>query len=299
MTKPQFVSVIFTTYNQPEWLKKVLWGFECQTHKNFELIIADDGSGNETRMIIEEFIRGGLIKIKHIWHPDEGYQKCPILNKAIIAAESDYLIFTDGDCIPRKDFIEQHIKNRETGYFLSGGTIRLPMDLSRKISYEEISEERAFDLGWLYANNLPRSFKSTKLCKNFVYSKLMNWLTPTKASWNGHNSSGWKRDIIAINGFNETMLYGGQDRELGERLHNFGVKSKQIRYSAICIHLEHARPYKTEESIKKNQEIRRKLKLTKAFWTDKGINQYFETIKNHQPIFCSTNTLLSKHNTAI
>lgn len=274
MINPESVSVIFTTYNQPEWLKKVLWGFECQTYKNFEVLIADDGSGDETRRIINSFINNGVLKIKHIWHPDEGYQKCPILNKAILASESDYLIFTDGDCIPRHDFIEQHLKNRAAGYFLSGGTLRLPMKLSEKITWDDIKEGRVFKLGWLYTNGLPFSVKSSKLIRNPLFTKIMNKITPTKASWNGHNSSGWKKDILAINGFNENMHYGGQDRELGERLHNFGVKSKQIRYSAICIHLEHARPYKTEASIKKNKEIRKLVDQTKGFWVNEGISQH-------------------------
>lgn len=95
-----FVSVIFTTYNQPQWLQKVLWGFECQTHKNFEIVIADDGSQEATRELVQNFRENSHLRIQHIWHPDEGYQKCPILNKAIVASKADYLIFTDGDCIP-------------------------------------------------------------------------------------------------------------------------------------------------------------------------------------------------------
>ncbi len=268
-----FVSVIFTTYNQPKWLEKVLWGFESQTHKNFEVIIADDGSTEETRKVVDDFLERKKLSINHIWHPDEGYQKCPILNKAIVAAKSDYLIFTDGDCIPRNDFIEVHIKNRQKNYFLSGGTLRLPLDLSKKISEEDIIEGRAFSLTWLYANGLSKTFKSTKLSKISWYTNFMNFLTPTKASWNGHNSSGWKKDIEAINGFNETMHYGGQDRELGERLQNYGVTSKQIRYSAVCIHLEHGRPYKTKESIERNRTIRDQVKNTKTYWVEEGIKR--------------------------
>lgn len=269
-------SVIFTTYNQPEWLKKVLWGYECQTEKDFEIVIADDGSGAETQKVVDDFKSNSKLNIQHVWHPDEGYQKCTILNKAIIAAKSEYLIFTDGDCIPRKDFVEVHLKYSEPGYFLSGGTLRLPMSLSRTITKEDVINERAFNLKWLYANGLRRSFKSTKLFQRNWYARFLNWITPTKASWNGHNSSGWKADLFAINGFNETMLYGGQDRELGERLINYGIKSKQIRYSAICIHLEHGRPYKTKESIKRNKVIRAEVRKKKLFWRDEGISKYIK-----------------------
>lgn len=269
-------SVIFTTYNHPEWLKKVLWGFENQTVKNFEVIIADDGSTEATKKVIDECIARNIISVKHIWHPDEGYQKCPILNKAIVASSSDYLIFTDGDCIPRNDFVEVHLNNKKDNYFLSGGTLRLPIELSKSITKEDIISDNAFSLKWLYKHGLKRNFKSTKLVKSTFYGRLMNFITPTKASWNGHNSSGWKKDIIAINGFNETMHYGGQDRELGERLKNYGIKSKQIRYSAVCIHLEHGRPYKTQESINRNKGIRKMVKNTKSYWIDAGVNKYLQ-----------------------
>jgi glycosyltransferase involved in cell wall biosynthesis len=74
-------SVIFTTYNQPKWLEKALWGYEYQSHTDFEIIIADDGSGPETRKVIEQAQKNHPIDIKHIWHPDEGYQKCPHLKQ--------------------------------------------------------------------------------------------------------------------------------------------------------------------------------------------------------------------------
>ncbi|SFE71547.1 glycosyltransferase family 2 protein [Thermophagus xiamenensis] len=269
-------TVIFTTYNQPEWLRKVLWGYECQTEKNFEIVIADDGSGEETQKVIDHFKSNSLLNIQHVWHPDDGYQKCTILNKAIIASQSEYLIFTDGDCIPRKDFVEVHLKYAESGYFLSGGTLRLPLSLSKKITRQDVIEERVFNLKWLYTHGLPRTFKSTKLFNISWYSSLLNRFTPTKASWNGHNSSGWKADIVAINGFNETMLYGGQDRELGERLINYGIKSKQIRYSAVCVHLEHGRPYKTKESIQRNKAIRAEVRRKNRFWMDDGISRHLK-----------------------
>lgn len=68
---------------------------------------------------------------------------------------------------------------------------------------------------------------------------------------NGHNASGWKEDIVAVNGLDERMQYGGQDRELGERLENYGIRGKQIRYSAIVVHLDHARGYVNKESWEK------------------------------------------------
>jgi glycosyltransferase involved in cell wall biosynthesis len=270
---PHTIGVIISTYNNPSWLEKVLWGYECQSFKDFELIIADDGSTEETDHLIKKFQQNSNLKIQHIWQENEGFRKNRILNFAITASKSEYLIFTDQDCIPRFDFIETHIRYAEKGYFLSAGYLKLPLSLSIDLSQKEIEDQSAFNLQWLIKKGLKFNFKCTKLSRCGLYTKLMNFVTPTKATWNGCNSSGWKSDFIAINGFNEDMKYGGEDREFGERLFNFNIKSKQIRYSAICIHLDHQRPYKTEEIIRKNRVIRKQIRKTHQIETLNGIKK--------------------------
>jgi glycosyltransferase involved in cell wall biosynthesis len=250
-------SIIMSTYNAEEWLEKVLWGFSVQTELDFEVIIADDGSLPKTKELVELLKTKINLPISHIWHQDNGFQKTQILNKAIVASRSDYLIFTDGDCIPRKDFVAKHIELRENGCFLSGGYFKLPMGISRAISKDDIIAQRCFDLDWLKGNGLKNSFKNSKFVVSGFWADFLNFITTTKPSWNGHNSSGWKKDIIAVNGFNQDMQYGGEDREFGERLNNFGIRSKQIRYSAICIHLDHQRSYANDASKLKNLEIRK------------------------------------------
>ncbi|HNX66779.1 MAG TPA: glycosyltransferase family 2 protein [Bacteroidales bacterium] len=269
------IGVIISTYNNPTWLQKVLWGYTCQTVMPDEIIIADDGSRDETRKLIDSF--RDRLPVKHVWHPDNGFQKCRILNMAILEATSDYLIFTDQDCIPRNDFVEVHLKYAQKGYLLSGGYVRLPMELSKNIIEEDIRSGNAFSLRWSLKGGLPLNFKCTKLIKSKVFTQLMNFITPTRATWNGCNSSGWKADMLTINGFNEEMQYGGQDREFGERLVNLGLKSKQIRYSAILLHLDHSRPYKTPESIAKNVSIRKNTRKKKIIETPRGIKQYLES----------------------
>ena len=268
------ISVIISTYNSPLWLEKVLWGFECQTYQNFEVIIADDGSGETTEKLISQFKNSKTMDIIHVWHEDTGFQKCQILNKALLVTTSDYLIFTDGDCIPRKDFIEQHIARAQKGFFLSGGAVRLPMETSKSIKRENIISGDAFNLYWLIKHGLPKKYlKNLKLISGSHITNLLNKLTPSSATWNGGNSSGWKEDLIAINGFDERMEYGGEDRELGERLFNKGLKAKQIRYSAICIHLDHQRSYKTNEALEKNLAIRKNTKKKKVIKTPFGIKK--------------------------
>jgi glycosyltransferase involved in cell wall biosynthesis len=267
------ISVILTTYNQAEWLRKSLIGYEYQSDKAFELLIADDGSGEETRKVVEEFTERGNISIRHIWHEDLGFRKCEILNKAIVESGGNYLLFSDGDCIPRADFVEKHRKHAQPGRFLSGGYFKLHMKPSGKIAEVDILEQKPFQVRWLLTNGQPFSHRLLKMTRNESFGRVLDALTPTRASWNGHNSSGWKEDIIAVNGYNEDMQYGGLDRELGERLENAGIRGKQIRYRAVCVHLDHPRPYKTSETLSKNKAIRDKVKNDKVTYTPNGIQK--------------------------
>ena len=266
------LSVIITTYNAEDWLRKVLLGFSIQTETDFEIVIADDGSTPKTKEVLTEFTSKFKHPIVHVWQEDEGFQKSKVLNKAILKSNSDYLLFTDGDCIPRKDFIMVHLKHKEEGYFLSGGYFKLPMNISEAITEKDIQNQDCFNITWLKSNGLKMNFKVTKLTHNRFFAAFMNWITPTKRSWNGHNASGFKKDILAINGFNHDMKYGGLDRELGERLFNLGLLSKQIRYSAICLHLDHARGYSTPEIWEKNNSIRKYNRIHKIIKIEEGID---------------------------
>ena len=267
------ISVIISTYNQPEWLKKVLWSYQFQSYKDFEVIIADDGSGMDTKSVINEMASKVNFPLIHVWHEDNGFQKTRILNKAIVASSSNYLVFTDGDCMARKDFLDVHVNKRAKGCFLSGGYFKLPMAISKLISMEAIENQYCFDIKWLKDKGLKSSFKNNKVSAGPLKAKLLNMLTPTKATWNGHNASGWKDDLLKVNGFDERMQYGGEDRELGERLFNLGIKAKQIRYSAICLHLDHQRGYVKPEMIEKNRLIRAETKQKNITWTAFGIKK--------------------------
>src|SRR5512140_1877824 len=139
------VSAIITTYNQPEQLEKVMWGYACQKNADFELIVADDGSGPATTEVIDRVAAATGLRVLHVWHEDLGFRKTEILNRAIVAAEGDYLIFSDGDCIPRDDFVATHMRLATPGCFLSGGYIKLPREASLSVSIEEIRSGRAMD----------------------------------------------------------------------------------------------------------------------------------------------------------
>ncbi len=239
----------------------------------FELLVADDGSTSETRDLLLRLQKEVFFPIVHVWQEDDGFQKTKILNKALAKSKTPYIIMSDGDCIPRKDFVEQHVKYREEGYFLSGGYFKLPMSISESITKDDIYTERCFDLNWLKNNGLKTFFKSNKLTSGSIKKAVLNTVTPTTASWNGHNASGWKEDILAVNGFDERMQYGGEDRELGERLMNHGIKAKQMRYTAITLHLDHERGYAKPEMIEKNKAIRETTRKENRTWTKYGIEK--------------------------
>jgi hypothetical protein len=165
------------------------------------------------------------------------------------------------------------VKFAEKGYFLSGGYCKLPMKTSEAIEAEDIKNENCFDVNWLKQHDALGKKQQLKLKAGATLANVLDVVTPTGATFNNCNSSAWKDDLIAINGYDERMQYGGPDRELGERLINYGIRTKQIRYKAICLHLDHARGYKTKESLDRNLKIRKDVKANNTKWTDYGIVQ--------------------------
>lgn len=264
-------TVIISTYNSPEWLEKVLWGYENQSVSDFSIIIADDGSGQETLELINSFKENSKLDILHVWQEDNGFRKTEILNKAISACNQDYVIFTDGDCIPRADFVETHIKFSEKGKFLSGGYCKLSMKTSKSITKKNIENQDCFDVKWLNKIEKLSISNSLKLGSSESKRKMLDKITPTKATFNGCNSSVFKEDVLAVNGFDERMKYGGEDREFGERLENMGVTGKQIRHKAVVLHLDHSRGYVTENDLVRNYNIRKVTKKNKVIKTSYGI----------------------------
>ncbi|GGC83317.1 glycosyltransferase family 2 protein [Marinobacter halophilus] len=271
------LSVIISTYNSPEWLEKVLWGYSIQTHKDFEIILADDGSKDDTRQLIDRMRDETDLSITHVWQEDDGFQKCRILNKAVLETKTDYLVFTDGDCIPRQDFLEVHATEARPGRYLSGSYHKLPMATSKAVTKDDILSGRCFELSWLKAHGLKPSYKNSKLTANRWQAHLFNALTPTRCRFKGSNGSAWKRDVLAVNGFDETMAYGGEDREFGVRLVNLGIKPKHVRYNAIVIHLDHKRGYVDPATVEANKQHRIQVDQRGITQTAHGISSHIET----------------------
>jgi len=254
------ISAIITTYNQPALLEKVLWGYSRQQYKAFELVVADDGSGPATAETIERVAAETNLDILHVWHEDKGFRKTEILNRAILAARGDYLIFSDGDCIPRDDFIAAHARLAARNCFLSGGYIKLPKEASDSITIDDIKSGRVMDPATLRSRGWHPGRRALRLMRGRILPPLFDAITPTRRTWNGHNSSTWRAAIIAANGFDMDMGYGGEDRALGERLINAGVDARQVRHRTPCLHLFHERPYVDSARWNLNHEIRHRIR---------------------------------------
>lgn len=264
-------SVILTTYESPAWLEKVLWGYSVQQAKAFEIVVADDGSSPATAELIDQMRKSTRLRIQHVWHERQGFQKCKILNQAILRAEAPYLIFSDGDCIPRNDFVKTHLRYAKPGCFLSGSIFRLSRPLSHAIDPSVIVDGTAFGLPFLLAQSITIDRRLRLLNQNGWLASFFERISTTRATFNGYGSSAWRKDLININGFDERLHYGGLDRELGERLVNAGISPISIRHRSVCLHLDHDREYKRSELIAANQKIRREIRATRRIMTDYGI----------------------------
>lgn len=279
-----FCSVIISTYNSPEWLEKSLWGYAAQSFADFEIVVADDGSSSRTAALVSRLCRQTGLDIQHVWQEHAGFRKCRILNQAIAATRGKYLVFSDGDCIPRRDFLAQHLEFAEAGRFLSGGMLRLPRDTSERITANDIVDGSAFQIRWLRARGMPYTHKLRYLLASRRLAWWLDRFSTTHATFNGHNSSAWKADVLRVNGFDERMEYGGLDRELGERLVNAGVHPKRIRHAAVCLHLDHDRCYVRAESLAFNRELRRRTRGNRITWTDYGVFQVSRSVPEIAPL---------------
>ena len=179
------------------------------------------------------------VPVRQFWKPDDGLKKCWILNKAIVAAQRDDLTFTDADCTPRVDFLKTHLREARKDVLLSDSYFKLPMYISHAISQADTLSQRAFEARWLSTVRLAASHKDWQLKAKVWVSVLFNTSSSTHKTWHGNHFSCAKRHAVAVNGFDERMQSGGEDCEFGDRLKHFGLRAKCIRFSTVCIHLDH------------------------------------------------------------
>lgn len=258
------VALVISTYNWPEALKIVLQSLKQQTILPQEVLIADDGSGEETALLIKEFQKTFPVPVQHIWQEDKGFRKSAVLNKAIAAASAEYILQVDGDCILHKNFIEDHLKRAVKKTYLFGSRVNIKPEAVPSVLQNEFS---GFSIAHPSIRNKTRNLRIPFLQK--MYKPDSDFSPKTR----GCNLSYWREDVIAINGYDETMEgWGREDSELVLRMLNNGILGKRLRYGGIVYHIHHKE--KSKDKLAENSRIQQRTIEEKKTWCENGIDKY-------------------------
>lgn len=258
-------SVIISFYKNLKYLKLVLAGFERQNNKEFEIIIADDGSPSDIVEEIEKMSALYSFPIVHVWHPDKGFRKNKILNKAIMASRSPYLIFIDGDCIPHSKFVSGHLKNAVENVTLTGRRVNLSQKLTENLTPTKVK------IGWLEHHFskvvLDGLFGDSFDVEKGFYTEnktLLKYFNKKKRGIVGCNFSLHKQDILRINGFDERYEAAsvGEDSDIQYRLELLGIEVRSLNHIAVQYHLDHKLQPRPQENLELFELVK---KENKAF----------------------------------
>lgn len=262
------VSLIIATYNWKEALSLTLKSVFSQTIHPDEILIADDGSREDTRQLIDAMRNETTIPIIHVWHEDEGFRKTMILNKTIAKVKGDYIIQVDGDTILNKYFIQDHIEIAEENCFVCGSRVKIA-----PLTTNFILKGKPYDFRFYkqshrsmfncFRSRILRNFLSRRFAKNNI------------ERLRGSNMAFWKKDLIEINGYNENLTsWGHEDTEIAFRLHFAGKQKLFLKMGAIQFHLYHKPSSRANEKVHNN--VLDELKHSKQFWTENGLNKYLK-----------------------
>jgi glycosyltransferase involved in cell wall biosynthesis len=232
-------SLVISTYNWPQALKRCLQSVAIQKHLPDEVIIADDGSEKETGLLIDQIRQTFPVPLMHVWHEDRGFRKTIILNKAVRQSSFEYIIEVDGDVILDKHFIGDHLSSAEPGAFIRGTRAMLTKDKTNEIISSGAINLSPFSTGVKHRNNALRLFALRALGAKKRWSS---------NSVRGSNLSFWKADFIKVNGYNNDLSgWGHEDEELAARLINAGIIKKIVKLCAVQYHLHHPVTDKKDE----------------------------------------------------
>jgi glycosyltransferase involved in cell wall biosynthesis len=246
-------SLIITTYNSKTTLFRVLDSYRQQIVMPDEVIIADDGSSDGTDLMIAQMQADYPCPLKHVWQPDNGFQAARIRNLAVKQSTGDYLIFTDGDCIPHPLFIKDHISLAQHGQFMSGYRIRLSNYATPGFLWRGMATLPHIPINrW---RHLIRVLHTPRL-----YSNAEDYLMTHRASIASCNMAVFRDDYSAVNGFDERFVgWGAEDSELAVRLCRYGLKMLVVRYRALTFHFRHPEQPKDRELL--NEKLLEQSKL--------------------------------------
>ena len=256
------ISVIITTYNNPFYLEKVLYGLRNQKRSPDELIVADDGSGKDTAKVIKTFSETVPFPVMHVWQENKGFRAAKIRNKAINRSSGEYIIFLDGDCIVNRHFISDHIYLAERNSFIQGKRI-----LVKKKAVGFFNCEHANSIRNLFDLALHGKISNIHHLIRFPYDLHIHnrKLKGIKSC----NMSFFKSDLLAVNAFNEDFIgWGNEDSELACRFFIYGLRKKIHPFMAICFHLWHPANYPVNN---KNKELLKATIAAKESFCQNGL----------------------------
>lgn len=259
------VSLLISTYNWKEALSLCLYSAFAQTVKPCEILIADDGSRNDTRELIDKMREKTDIPIVHIWHEDKGFRLSAIRNRSIERAKGNYIIQIDGDIILDKKFIADHLELAEKGFFVGGSRVLLEKDITEQLMAAPGSYPSVFSLKLGRVFNALRS----RILRNFL---AMRYAKSRMSSVRGCNMAFWKEDIFRINGYNESLeMWGQEDTELAYRLIHSGIRKKQLKMGGVEYHLYHEQASK--ENLEFHDQVLLQVITEKISWCENGIKK--------------------------
>ena len=232
-------TIVVTTYNRPDALEMVLAGYCDQSDQDFALIVADDGSTQATTEVVQQFARRAPFPLLQVWHEDRGFRAAAIRNRAVASTTADYVVFTDGDCVPSRHFVERHKALAEPGYFLGSNRVLLNATLTDRVIRDRLPIHKWRSVDWATAwvrREVNRLMPLTVL-PDGAFRK---W---SPGRWEGIktcNLSVWRSDLVRVNGLDESYEgWGLEDSDLVIRLLHAGVKHKSARWGAPVFHLWH------------------------------------------------------------
>jgi glycosyltransferase involved in cell wall biosynthesis len=232
-------SIIVTTYNRPDALRRVLLDLDRQGSDTFEVVVADDGSTHETADMIAD-LRGRVgYRLKHAWQEDEGFRAARVRNLAVLQSEGDYLVFLDGDCIPLEGFVEGHRWLAERGWWVRGTRVGLRPEFTERVLREGLSVTDWGLARWVVASLRGDAGGPVPLAR--FRTQAFRKRRPRR--WQGArtcNLAMWRDDFMRVDGFDESYTgWGREDSDFVVRLINAGVYRKEGRHAVPVLHLWH------------------------------------------------------------
>lgn len=267
------VELIVATYNSPRALGLCLASVARQDRRPDSIAIADDGSGPETRALVDAFAAASPAPVRHVWHEDEGFRKAAILNRAIATSRADMLVFIDGDVMIHPCFVARHLELARPDAWASGSLIRLDAPATAAVTERDVATGRVFDRHWLGEmrafDRVGTWLKAMPFPRPVMAA--LDRLSPVQRAWCGANASAARAAILKVNGFDETMRWGGGDKDLGVRLTNAGVRGRHLRFTAPLVHLDHPRGYADPAHKAANKARIKAARRSGRSWTPDGI----------------------------